>query len=55
MASETLDDIKSKGILWGFGVVTLAAVVILLILGTWWGSEPGQFNILDEAHKRVED
>jgi hypothetical protein len=54
-ASETLDDIKSKGILWGFGVLTIAVVVILFILGAWWGGEPSQFNILDEAHKRVEE
>ena len=53
-ANDTLDDIKSKGILWGFGVLTLVAVVVLLILGAWWGSEPGQFNIQDEARKRVE-
>jgi len=31
-ASETLDDIKSKGILWGFGVLALVVVVILFIL-----------------------
>ncbi len=54
-ANDTLDDIKSKGILWGFGVLSLVIVVILLILGAWWGSEPGQFNIQDEARKRVEE
>ena len=54
-ASETLDDVKSKGILWGFGVLTLAVVVVLIILGAWWGSEPGQFNIQDEALKRAKE
>jgi hypothetical protein len=54
-ASETLDDIKSKGILWGFGVLALVVVVILVILGAWWGSEPGQFNIQDEALKRAKE
>jgi len=54
-ANDTLDDIKSKGILWGFGVLSLVIAVILLILGAWWGSEPGQFNIQDEARKRVEE
>ena len=54
-SSDTLDDIKSKGILWGFGVLTLAILVILTILGTWWGSEPGQFNIQDEALKRAKE
>ena len=54
-ASETLDDIKSKGILWGFGVLTLVVLVVLIILGAWWGSEPGQFNIQDEALKRAKE
>ena len=54
-ASETLDDIKSKGILWGFGVLALVVVVILFILGAWWGSEPDQFNIQDEALKRAKE
>ena len=54
-ANETLDETKSKGILWGFSVLTLTTLVVLLILGAWWGSEPGQFNIQDEARKRVEE
>ena len=54
-ASETLDDVKSKGILWGFSVLTLAVLVVLIILGAWWGSEPGQFNIQDEALKRAKE
>ncbi len=54
-ASETLDDIKSKGILWVFGVLTLVVLVVLFILGAWWGSEPGQFNIQDEALKRAKE
>ncbi|MGZ8190016.1 MAG: DUF2333 family protein [Methylococcaceae bacterium] len=53
--NETLDDIKSKGILWVFGVFGIIVLVILIILGAWWGSEPGQFNILDEAQKRAKE
>jgi hypothetical protein len=41
-SSDTLDDIKSKGILWGFGVLTLAILVILTILGP--GGEVSQDN-----------
>ena len=52
-ASDTLGDIKSKGILWGFGILILATAVVLIILGAWWGSEPDQFNIQDEALKRA--
>ncbi len=32
-AHDTLDETKSKGILWGFGVLTLTTLVVLLILG----------------------
>ena len=54
-ANETLNDLKSKGILWGFSVSALIVVVILIFLGAWWGSEPKQFNIMDEAVKRAEE
>ncbi|MDD4905594.1 MAG: DUF2333 family protein, partial [Methylobacter tundripaludum] len=54
-ANDTLNDIKSKGILWGFGVFTLIVVIILIFLGAWWGREPDQFNVLDEAVKRAEE
>lgn len=54
-ASETLQDVKSKGILWVFGVLVIIILVIQFILGAWWGSEPGQFNIQDEALKRAKE
>lgn len=54
-ASATLHDIKSKGILWVFSVIGTVAIIILLILGQWWGSEPEQFNIQDEALKRAKE
>ncbi|MDP2902401.1 MAG: DUF2333 family protein [Methylovulum sp.] len=54
-ANETMQDIKSKGILWGFGVLGIIVLVVLIILGAWWGSEPGQFNIIDEAEKRAKE
>jgi len=54
-SNDTLNDVKSKGILWVFGVFSLATVVILVILGAWWGSEPGQFNILDSAQERAKE
>ncbi len=53
--NETLDDVKSKGILWVFGVFSAIVLVTLIILGAWWGSEPGQFNIVDEAQKRAKE
>ncbi|MDO9169484.1 MAG: DUF2333 family protein [Methylobacter sp.] len=54
-ANEALNDLKSKGILWGFGVFVLIVLAVLLFLGAWWGSEPKQFNIMDEAVKRAEE
>jgi hypothetical protein len=54
-ANDTTEDIKSKGILWGFGVFTLIVVAVLIILGAWWGSEPGQFNIQEEALRRAKE
>ena len=53
--SETQDDEKSKGILWGFGVLGLVTTIVLIILGAWWGAEPSQFNIHDEAIKRMKE
>ncbi len=55
MAVDDIQDIKSKGILWGFGVFVSIVLVVLIFLGAWWGSEPGQFNIIDEAHKRAKE
>lgn len=52
-ANETLQDIKSRGILWGFGVFVLLVSTIIFILGAWWGSEPEQFNIQEEALERA--
>lgn len=54
-ANDTLNDIKSKGILWGLGAFTSVVMVILIFLGAWWGREPGQFNVMDEAVKRAEE
>lgn len=54
-ASDTLQDIKSKGILWGFGVLVLIVLVVLFILGAWWGSEPDQFNVQEEALLRAKE
>ncbi|GAB6139520.1 DUF2333 family protein [Methylosoma difficile] len=54
-ANESLDDVKSKGILWVFGVFITIVMVILIVLGAWWGSEPGQFNIVDEAQIRAKE
>ena len=40
-ASETLDDIKSKGILWVFGVLTLVVLVSSLYFGRVVGERTG--------------
>ena len=52
-ASDTMYDTKSKGILWGFGGFALVVVIVLIVLGAWWGREPDQFNIIDAAQERA--
>jgi hypothetical protein len=51
-ASESLQDAKSKGILWSFGIFVAVTLLILVILGGWWGMEPSLFNVEEEAIKR---
>lgn len=48
------EDAKSKGILWAFSSFLGIVLLILIILGEWWGSEPEQFNVQEEAIKRME-
>lgn len=52
-ANETLQDIKSRGVIWGFGVFIVFILTVLILLGAWWGSEPDQFNIQEEALERA--
>jgi hypothetical protein len=52
-SSDSLDDEKSRGILWGFGVLVIISLLVLLFLGAWWGAEPQQFSIQDEAMERA--
>jgi hypothetical protein len=52
-SSDLLEDEKSRGILWGFGVLVLITLLVLLFLGVWWGAEPKQFSIQDEAMERA--
>lgn len=52
-SSDSLDDEKSRGILWGFGVLVIISLLVLLFLGAWWGAEPQQFSIQDEAMEQA--
>jgi hypothetical protein len=52
-SSDLLEDEKSRGILWGFGVLVLLSLLILIFLGVWWGAEPQQFSIQDQAMERA--
>ena len=47
--STAKEDAISKGILWFFGMLTGITLIVLLVLGTWWGAEPTTFNVKDEA------
>jgi Uncharacterized protein conserved in bacteria (DUF2333) len=53
MASDSFDEGKSRGILWIFGILVLLTLAVLIFLGAWWGSEPEQFSIQDEALERA--
>ena len=46
------EDAKSKGILWSFGGFIGLILLILLVLGIWWGSEPDTFDVKEEALAR---
>ncbi|MCK5728167.1 MAG: DUF2333 family protein [Methylococcales bacterium] len=46
------EDAKSKGILWSFGGFIAFVLLVLLILGAWWGSEPDTFDVKFEALAR---
>lgn len=52
-SSDSLEDIKSRGILWSFGVLVLITLLVLAFLTEWWSIEPKQFSIQEEAMERA--
>lgn len=54
-ADDLTHESKSKGILWGFGGFAAVVVIVLFVLGAWWGREPDQFNILEAATERAKE
>ena len=52
-SSDLLEDGKSRGILWSFGVLVLVTILVLVILGEWWSIEPKQFSIQEAAMERA--
>jgi hypothetical protein len=52
-SSDLLEDGKSRGILWSFGILALIALLVLVFLGEWWSIEPKQFSIQEEAMERA--
>jgi hypothetical protein len=54
MASSDSDlDVKSRGILWTFGILVLFTLLVLVVLGEWWSMEPKQFSIQEAAMERA--
>ncbi len=45
------EDAKSKGILWFFGTLAVVTLIVLIVLGFWWGDEPKTFDVKKEAIK----
>ena len=52
-SSDLLEDGKSRGILWSFGILVLITALVLVFLGEWWSMEPKQFSIQEEAMERA--
>ncbi|MFK5951394.1 MAG: DUF2333 family protein [Methylococcales bacterium] len=52
--SAATEDARSKGILWFFGSLLGVTLIILTVLGFWWGEEPGPFDVREEAIKYME-
>jgi hypothetical protein len=48
-ALDYSEDAKSKGILWSFGGFIAFILLVLFVLGIWWGAEPDAFNVKFEA------
>jgi hypothetical protein len=55
MAESTdAEDAKSKGILWFFGTLVGVTLIVLVVLGAWWGQEPEPFDVREQAIKYME-
>ncbi len=47
--STSTEDARSKGILWFFGSLLGVTLIILTVLGFWWGEEPEPFDVREKA------
>ena len=52
--STATEDAKSKGILWFFSTLAGVIVLVLFLLGAWWGLEPTPFDVRDATVKRMD-
>ncbi len=52
--STATEEARSKGILWFFGALLGIILLILILLGAWWGSEPETFNVKEQAKINIE-
>ncbi len=49
------EDSKSRGIIWGFNVFIGIVVLVLFVLGAWWGREPNTFNVYEIAEEHAKE
>lgn len=49
------EDSKSRGIIWGFNVFIGIVLLVLIVLGAWWGREPNTFNVREIAQERAQE
>lgn len=52
--TQATEDAKSKGIIWFFGTLAAVTLIVMIVLGAWWGEEPGTFDVKEEAIKYME-
>jgi len=52
--STATEDARSKGILWFFGSLLGITLIVMIVLGIWWGDEPDTFDVKEEAIKYME-
>ncbi|PKM11631.1 MAG: DUF2333 domain-containing protein [Gammaproteobacteria bacterium HGW-Gammaproteobacteria-3] len=46
---------QHKGLKWSIGVIVAILLIVEIILGAWWGAEPGSFSVYDEAIARTQE
>ncbi len=49
------EDAKSKGIIWFFSTLAGVTLIVLFVLGAWWGMESNTFKVQEKAVEYMRD